>query len=154
MPNPLNCIPPPPASTSDSAHAHCATTYLVGMPNPLNFIAPPLAYTCDIDHAHCAATQIAFFMHTVHNRANIIQFAHQALCSPRISTLLNTFWRGFIKRCPNLSAEGVIKYLNPSPASAKGHMKHTRQGIRSTRHGNIISFPDAGLPPPPCHYRE
>jgi hypothetical protein len=30
-------------------------------------------------------------------------------------------------------AHGVTKYLNPSPATAKGHMKRPRQGIRSTR---------------------
>ena len=27
----------------------------------------------------------------------------------------------------------ILKYLNPSTATAKGHMKHPRQGIRSTR---------------------
>jgi hypothetical protein len=31
-------------------------------------------------------------------------------------------------------AKGVSKYLNPSPATAKGHMKQPLQGIRSTRH--------------------
>jgi hypothetical protein len=30
-------------------------------------------------------------------------------------------------------AHGVNKYLNPSPATAKGHMKRPRQGICSTR---------------------
>jgi hypothetical protein len=38
-------------------------------------------------HAH-SATQIAFFTHTVQTKANSIQFAHQSLCSLRISTLL------------------------------------------------------------------
>jgi hypothetical protein len=148
-PNLSNCIAPPLASTSDSAYAHCATTLPVGMSNPLNCIAPPAASTCNIAHAHCTITQIAFFMHTVCNRANSIQFSHQALCSPRIFTLvLKTIQRSFLKGCPNLLAKGVVKYLNPSPASAKGHMKHQCQGIESTRRGNVISSPDAGLPPP------
>jgi hypothetical protein len=37
-----------------------------------------------------------------------------------------------LKGCPNLSEELVTKYLNPSPATAKGHMKRPRKGIRST----------------------
>ena len=41
--------------------------------------------------------------------------------------------RGFLKGCPNLNQELVVKYLNPSPATAKGHMKCPKQGIRSTR---------------------
>jgi hypothetical protein len=41
--------------------------------------------------------------------------------------------KGFLKGCPNLSEELVTKYLNPSPATAKGHMKRPKKGIRSTR---------------------
>jgi hypothetical protein len=67
------------------------------------------------------------------NKANSIWFAHQSLCSPRISTLLKTIRHGFLKGCPNLTTEGVTKYLNPSPAMAKGHIKQPRMGIRSTQ---------------------
>jgi hypothetical protein len=45
-------------------------------------------------------TQIAFFMHTVHNKANIIYFAHQSLCSPKISTLLKVVRCRYLKGCP------------------------------------------------------
>jgi hypothetical protein len=41
--------------------------------------------------------------------------------------------KGFLKGCPNLRKELVTKYLNPSPATAKGHMKRPKKGIRSTR---------------------
>ncbi len=51
--------------------------------NVLPLAAPVFANA----HAH-SATQIAFFTHTVQTKANSIQFAHQSLCSPRISTLL------------------------------------------------------------------
>jgi hypothetical protein len=84
------------------------------------------------------ATQIAFFTHTVQTKANSIRFAHQFLCSPTISTLLKAIWRKYLKGCPNLMSHGVTKYLNPSPATAKGHMKHPRQGVRSTRTPTII----------------
>jgi hypothetical protein len=38
---------------------------------------------------------------------------------------------GYLKECPNLTAHGIKKYLNPSPAMAKGHMRRTWQGICS-----------------------
>ena len=92
-------------------------------------------------HAHLAL-QIAFFAHTVRTKANSIRLSHQSLCSLPISSLLKAVKRGYLKGCSNLSAHGVIKYLNPSPATAKGHMKRPRQGIRSTRR-----FETAGMPP-------
>jgi hypothetical protein len=73
-------------------------------------------------HAHLSM-QIAFFTHTVQTKANSIRFAHQSLCSPKISMLLKAIRRGYLKGCPNLTAKGVTEYLNPSPATAKGHMK-------------------------------
>lgn len=76
---------------------------------------------------------VATFAHTVHTKANSIKFAHQSFCSPRLSTFLKAIRCEFLKGCPNLSAEGVTRYLNPSPASSKGHMKRPHQGIRSTR---------------------
>ncbi len=103
----------------------------------LPLAAPVVANT----HAH-SATQIAFFLHTVGNKANRIRFAHQFLCSPLISTLLKAIGCGYLKGCPNLMAKGVSKYLNPSPATAKEHMKQPRLGIRSTRH-----CPQDGGPP-------
>ena len=75
---------------------------------------------------------VAMFTHSVHTRANTVKFGHQAMCNPKISSLLKALWKGFLKGCPNLSEELVTKYLNPSPATAKGHMKHPRTGIRST----------------------
>jgi hypothetical protein len=32
-----------------------------------------------------------------------------------------------------MSEKLILKYLNPSPATAKGHMKHPHHGIHSTR---------------------
>jgi hypothetical protein len=76
--------------------------------------------------------EFGFFTHTIRTKANSIKFAHQSMCSPKISTLLKEIRRGFLDGCPNLSAKGVTSYLNPSPATAKGHMKQPHQGIRST----------------------
>ena len=76
--------------------------------------------------------QLASFTHSVRTRANGVKFAHQSLCNPKLSTLLKAVRRGFLKGCPNLSEKLILKYLNPSPATAKGHMKRPRHGIRST----------------------
>jgi len=73
------------------------------------------------------------FAHSIKTRANAVKFTHQSLCNPPISTLLKATRRGFLKGCPNLSEELINKYLNRSPATAKGHMKRPRHGIRSTR---------------------
>ncbi len=84
--------------------------------------------------ANAHAQNFACFTHTVQNKVNRIRFAHQLLCSSHISTLLKAIRRGFLKGCPNLMLTvGVTKYLNPSPAMAKRHMKQPRMEIQSTQ---------------------
>ena len=56
----------------------------------------------------------------------------QIQVNPKISTLMKAPKKGFLKGCPNMNEELVTKYLNPSPATAKGHMKRPKKGIRST----------------------
>jgi hypothetical protein len=72
------------------------------------------------------------FTHSVRTRANAVKFAHQLLCNPKISTLMKALKKGFLKECPNMTKELITKYLNSSPATAKGHMKQPKKGIRST----------------------
>ncbi len=78
------------------------------------------------------SNQLGLITHTIQTKANSIKFAHQSLCSPRPSTLLKAIQHGFPKGCPDLTAKGVTRYLNPSPATAMGHMKRPHQGIQST----------------------
>ncbi len=75
---------------------------------------------------------VAMFTHSVRTRANTVKFGHQAMCNPKIFSLLKALQKGFLKGCPNLSEDLVTIYLNPSPATAKGHMKRPKKGIRST----------------------
>jgi hypothetical protein len=84
----------------------------------------------------------AAFLHLIQTQANNVKFAHQSLCNPKISTLLKATKRGFLKGCPYISVKLINKFLNPSPATAKGHMKCPRHGIRSTT-------PKAGREPAP-----
>ena len=82
------------------------------------------------------AVDLAHFTHSIKTRSNGVKFAHQSLCSPKISTLLKAVRRGFLKGCPNMNEQLILKYLNPSPATSKGHMKRPRHGIRSTSRHN------------------
>jgi hypothetical protein len=84
------------------------------------------------ESAHPAIT-LSTFMHSVRTRSNALNFSHQSLCSPKVSSLLKAVHRGFLNGCPNMSVKLILKYLNPSAATAKGHMKRPRHGIRSTR---------------------
>ncbi len=76
---------------------------------------------------------VAMFTHSVRTCANSVKFSHQSLCNPKISSLMKASRKGFLNGCPNISKELVTKYLNPSPATAKGHMKRPKKGIRSTQ---------------------
>jgi hypothetical protein len=121
---------------------------------------PPQAKKCDINkklpswRGHKIpndthpGVSLATFTHSVRTQANAIKFAHQSLCNPKISTLLKAIRRGFLKGCPNLLETLILKYLNPSLATAKGHMKCPHHGIKSTqpkqKNGPIL--PQAPIP--------
>jgi hypothetical protein len=86
----------------------------------------------DASDTHPGVT-MATFTHSVQTRANAIKFSHQSLCNPKKSTLLKAIRRGFLKGCLHLLETLVLKYLNPSSATAKGHMKRPCHSIKSTR---------------------
>jgi hypothetical protein len=81
----------------------------------------------------CAPHQsIVGFTHLIKTRVNAVKFAHQSLCNPKISTTLKAVRKGFIDGCPNINVILIQKYLNPSQATATGHMKRPRHGIKRT----------------------
>ena len=102
------------------------TTDLWTLPiiNKQSNVAPP-----SHNHVH---EEVATFTHSITTRANRVKFAHQSLCNPKISKLIKATRKGFLKGCPHISEELILKYLNPSPATAKGCMKRPRHGIKST----------------------
>ena len=81
---------------------------------------------------------LATFTHLVPTCSSAVKFAHQSLCSPKISTLLKAVRRRFLKGCPNMTEPLIRKYLNPRAATAKGHIKRPRHGIRSTRTRTLV----------------
>ena len=65
-------------------------------------------------------------------KINNVKFAHQSFGNPPITSILKAINAGFLNGAPHLDAMTVRKYLVASPATAKGHMKRPRKGIRST----------------------
>jgi len=87
-------------------------------PNIQSRAGPGMARAPQSQKPVTSNADIAMFTHSVHTRANTVKFGHQAICNPKISSLLKALRKGFLKGCPNLSEELVTKYLNPSPAMA------------------------------------
>ncbi|KAL7479932.1 hypothetical protein ACHAW6_007837 [Cyclotella cf. meneghiniana] len=80
-----------------------------------------------------------FPSHAAHNayqsssKAKLIQFLHQCAFSPPPSTRIRAINNQQFASWPGLTADAVRKYLPDSTATAKGHMKKTPAGVRSTR---------------------
>jgi hypothetical protein len=67
-----------------------------------------------------------------HNmKENNVKFMHQSLCNPPKLSLLAAIHRGFLCGTPHLTTKAIIKYLPPSPATSKGHMKCPHQELCS-----------------------
>jgi hypothetical protein len=76
--------------------------------------------------------ELANFSYHRTSTENNVKFMHQSLCNPPNSSLLEAIRRGFLRGAPHLKGKNVAKYLPPSMATSKGHMKHPCKGIRST----------------------
>ncbi len=79
-----------------------------------------------------APSEHASFSYHRTTQENNVKFMHQSLCNPPKSSLLAAIRRGFLRGAPHLNLRSVAKYLPPSMATAKGHLKRPRKGIRST----------------------
>ncbi len=94
---------------------------------------------------------IAGFTHSIKTRVNAVKFAHQSLCNPKISTMLKAVRKGFLDGCPNINVKLILKYLTTSPATAKGHMKWPRHGIKSTTPRETATTPNTHIPNVTAH---
>eukprot|EP00804_Cyclotella_cryptica_P015310 CCRYP_005417-RA/>CCRYP_005417-RA protein AED:0.07 eAED:0.07 QI:0/-1/0/1/-1/1/1/0/1190 len=72
-------------------------------------------------------------MYTLPSKQQQLKYMHQAFFSPPIATLLKAINNNQLQGFPLMTRDLVRKYLAPSPATSKGHMKRPRTGIRSTR---------------------
>ena len=71
--------------------------------------------------------------YTMTSKGALINFLHQCAFSPAIPTWIKAIDNGQFATWPGLTSKAVRKYMTPSPATDKGHMKRMRQNVRSTK---------------------
>ena len=63
----------------------------------------------------------------------VVRFLHAALGFPTKPTLLTAARKGNLVTFPGLTPENISKHFPESVETQKGHMRQTRQGVRSTK---------------------
>ena len=63
----------------------------------------------------------------------VVRFLHAALGYPAQSTLLTAAQHGSLITFPGMTPMNIARHLAESDETQKGHMKQTRQGVRSTK---------------------
>lgn len=82
---------------------------------------------------------VAHNAYTMRTKQQAMKYIHQCLFSPPIPTLLRAIENKQLQSFPHLSnTKDVRRHLPDAPATAKGHMKKPRKGIRSTRRNHPI----------------
>ena len=64
--------------------------------------------------------------------SQVVRFLHAALGFPPKATLLAAIWKGNLATFPGLSVEDVNRHFPETDETQKGHMRQSRQGVRST----------------------
>jgi len=103
-----------------------------------------------IDCAQCnPIIETAGFSYARTTKINNVKFAHESFSSPPITSLMKAINAAFLHGAPNLDARTVQKYLLASPATAKGHLKRPRKGIRSMTSKPAMPTPNVHILPTP-----
>jgi hypothetical protein len=63
----------------------------------------------------------------------VVRFQHAALGFPPKATLLTTICHKNLATFPGLTSKNINKFFPESGETQKGHMKQTKQGVRSTK---------------------
>jgi hypothetical protein len=63
----------------------------------------------------------------------VVTYLHAALGFPTKETLLAATRSGYLTSWPGMTPTAINKHFPESIETQKGHMKHKRQGIRSTK---------------------
>ena len=75
---------------------------------------------------------VAHFAYSIRSKQNAVKYMHQSMCSPPHTTLRYAISEGRMKGAPHLESTRVLKYLPGAPATAKGHLRKRRKGLRTT----------------------
>jgi len=63
----------------------------------------------------------------------VVRFLHAALGNPTQATILTTAQHGNLVTFPDLTPQNILRHFPESDETQKGHMKQTKQGVRSTK---------------------
>jgi hypothetical protein len=78
-------------------------------------------------------TETAMNVYELPSTREVVRFLHAALGFPTKATLLTAIRHGNLVTFPGLTKENVSKHFPESDETQKGHMKQTKQGVRSTK---------------------
>jgi hypothetical protein len=79
------------------------------------------------------ADETAMNVYELPSTKEVVQFQHAALGFPTKATLLTAICHKNLVTFPGLTSENVNKFFPESNETQKGHMKQTKQGVRSTK---------------------
>jgi hypothetical protein len=63
----------------------------------------------------------------------VVRFLHAALGNPTQATLLTAAQHGNLVTFPGMTTKNILRHFPESDETQKGHMKQTKQGVRSTK---------------------
>ncbi len=92
---------------------------------PLNDAAT-ISQSLDIDEA-------AMNVYDLPSTKEVVRFLHASLGFPTEPTLLTAARKGNLVTFPGLTPENITKHFPESDETQKGHMRQSRQGVRSTK---------------------
>jgi hypothetical protein len=75
----------------------------------------------------------ALSVYNLPSKAEAVRYLHAALGFPTKETMLAAARAGFLTSWPGLNVTAIHKHFPESIETQKGHMKHQRQGVRSTK---------------------
>jgi hypothetical protein len=109
-------------------------TILAGSRDPVNGLWKlPLANNTLAHPIAPAEHHAANSVYELTKKRDIVRYLHQACCSPVSSTWIKVIEADYFATWPGLTADLVRKHLPKSIPTAKGLMRHERQGLRSTQ---------------------
>ena len=76
--------------------------------------------------------EAAMSVYELPSMKEVVRFQHAALGFPTKAMLLTAIWHGNLITFPGLTTANITKYFPESDKTQKGHMKQTKQGVRST----------------------
>ena len=89
--------------------------------------------TTENAYEEVSVTEVAGSVYELPSTKAVIRYLHSSLGFPTKSTLLNAIKHGNLTSFPRLTTSAVAKYFPESDETQKGHMRQTRQGVRSMK---------------------